>query len=236
MPGKADLNDYARHYVGVGSEVYEKAREKLGRDVEQLRLSVDVSIIRKNLRPGDVLDFPVGQARIFDALKTNHSMWAYDVSPYFIEMVQERYPDMADRCAICSLEEPVLDRTFDNIVTMRVLDRVADLDTVIGSVARLLKPDGVWIFNLANECLIKTELEASIARAGLTLQRLLPYDWLSNHPSEITAVERWFRGKLSVLRNTRILGMPIMSDAVYCRIDRMMPRKGSNMIVVRKCA
>ena len=66
---------------------------------------------------------------------------------------------------------PVADHSVDCIVCVDVLEHVADLDRVFDEVQRVLKPDGVFLFDTIN----RTPLAALvIVHLGETIFRLLP--------------------------------------------------------------
>ena len=66
---------------------------------------------------------------------------------------------------------PVADHSVDCIVCVDVLEHVADLDRVLDEVQRVLKPDGVFLFDTIN----RTPLAALvIVHLGETIFRLLP--------------------------------------------------------------
>jgi 2-polyprenyl-6-hydroxyphenyl methylase / 3-demethylubiquinone-9 3-methyltransferase len=66
---------------------------------------------------------------------------------------------------------PAADHSVDCIVCVDVLEHVADLDRVLDEVQRVLKPDGVFLFDTIN----RTPLAALvIVHLGETIFRLLP--------------------------------------------------------------
>lgn len=66
---------------------------------------------------------------------------------------------------------PFADGAFDMVVCVDVLEHVADLDRVIGEVRRVLRPDGLFLFDTINKTALASFVMVTV---GETIIRLLP--------------------------------------------------------------
>ena len=74
---------------------------------------------------------------------------------------------------------PLADRSVDCVVCVDVLEHVADLDSVLDEIARVLKPDGLFLFDTINRTMLATFV---IVHIGERILGLLP--WGTHDPAK----------------------------------------------------
>ena len=66
---------------------------------------------------------------------------------------------------------PLADRSVDCVVCVDVLEHVADVDSVLDEIARVLKPDGLFLFDTINRTMLATFV---LVHIGERILGLLP--------------------------------------------------------------
>jgi ubiquinone/menaquinone biosynthesis C-methylase UbiE len=109
--------------------------------------------------PGRVLDAGAGTGRLSRALDARGwSVTALDLSREMLAVLQVSLPGCDTVHGALGTPLPLPDEAFDAVVSMRVLKYVADLDTGLFEIARVLRPGGVAVLEFPNRW--------SVARLG----------------------------------------------------------------------
>lgn len=228
MSKTEELSDYSQHFAELDSDYIRGAREQLERPFEHFRTRHDLEILRRYLKPDDVLDFPIGTARVYPHLKEEFTIFGKDIAPPYVELAKVENPEIAERFAIGSFENPRETRQFDSIYSLRVVNNVQNFEMTVANIAALLKPGGVWLFNLPPARADADRLSELLGQHGLILKAREDYDWISSVKS---------MGRLEQALRSRILAgiaNGFIPYWLYRLIDRVMTRKGLAMIVAQK--
>ncbi len=219
---------YSQHFENITYEHIVGAATELERPFEKLRTKHDLSILKKYLIPGNVLDFPIGTGRVYPSLIGEYEDYGKDIAPPYVTYAQEQYPDIADHFSEGSFEDPGGPKDFfNNIYSLRVLNNVHDLNLAIANTSKLLKPGGIWMFNLPPKR-VTDDLIHTLKVNGLELQDCVSYDWVSS-VKEMGRIEAGIRSRFISL-----IKRGLMPYFLYKLVDRIMPRKGLSMLVVKK--
>jgi ubiquinone/menaquinone biosynthesis C-methylase UbiE len=109
--------------------------------------------------PGAVLDAGAGTGRLARALDgAGWSVTALDVSREMLATLARSLPTCETVHGTLGSPLPLTDAAFDAVVSMRVLKYVADLDTAMRELARVLRPGGRVVLEFPNKW--------SVARLG----------------------------------------------------------------------
>ncbi len=169
-----------------------------------------------DLRGKDVLDFGCGTGEITTqiALLGANCVYALDVTPGLLQATRRRaeLDGVLDRVrTICGMVQDVEPRPVDVIIAFGVLHHCFPLETVMPSLLRWLKPDGVFV-------------------AVEPVSHLAPLEWLRNRsgiPSDpLDEGERKLRQEdlhyvMSNFAESRIIHFHLLS-----RLSRLWPRYG----------
>jgi SAM-dependent methyltransferase len=100
--------------------------------------------------PARVLDYGAGRGLhipLWTEVFPRSELSLCDVSAVAIERCLEAYPDMSGRYRIIQDNRAGFeDSTFDVIVSVEVMEHVADLSAYLSDIHRLLRPGGVFVF------------------------------------------------------------------------------------------
>jgi ubiquinone/menaquinone biosynthesis C-methylase UbiE len=109
--------------------------------------------------PGTVLDAGAGTGRLARVLDgAGWSVTALDVSREMLAALMRSLPTCETVHGTLGAPLPLPDAAFDAVVSMRVLKYVADLDTALREIARVLRPGGRAVLEFPNRW--------SVARLG----------------------------------------------------------------------
>lgn len=131
-------------------------------------------------RPGRILDWGCGHGQIADRLRRRGiDVTAHDYDPTLAEPVVrplERYPEIPVHLSPDPVRLPFDDGRFDSVLSLGVLEHVAQPEDSLRELARVLVPGGrLYVYKLPNE---RSYLEWIARRAGLYYHGSLPDDRL----------------------------------------------------------
>ena len=143
-------------------------------------------------RPGRVLDWGCGLGQITSLLRargveTEPFDYKEDVSEPTRRPL-EHYPDVQALHSNDPVKLPYGDDEFDTVLSLGVLEHVADPDASLDEVARVLKPGGTfYVYKLPNRF---SYLEWIAKKLGLYYHGKLPYDRLYDKRRTLAILER----------------------------------------------
>ena len=156
--------------------------------------------------PAEVLDFGCGTGHLAKHLEEHHYvLTGCDVADQMIMVARRVFGDTDIKwkgLPVNWQQLPFANRSFDAVVASSVLEYVGDLELVFGELARVLRDEGVLIFNVPNPKNGRRKREdwakrmtrlAWIRRAVCTIpraQRYLTYLGLSNNRFSLGELER----------------------------------------------
>jgi SAM-dependent methyltransferase len=143
---------------------------------ERHRLRLDQVMLRRYLLGPDVLDFPVGTGRLLEFTFQNYNLYGYDISPVYIELAKEAYPEISEHFEAHSMELISNPRQFNSIYSLRVTRHIKDFPRAVASMAQILAPGGRWIFNIAPEHPSFAQLPMLLSEHDLLLRKQVKYD------------------------------------------------------------
>lgn len=225
------------------AESYDALHDRADPVLSPLHQRIAVALRLLGSRPGEVLDCGMGPGRLLAELdRRGWSVAGVDVSSEMVSLARARLPAHADRLVQASAESlPFASESFDGVVATGVFEYVGDLRGAIGEVARVLRPEGVFVVSMPNTRApgtfwrhrivytvvraFKTRLPVGervpLPRPGLvslrTLERMLAESGLrAEHVEYITPVP-------SPLRTLA----PSLSLRAATRLQRLGPRVGA---------
>lgn len=120
--------------------------------------------LMRGLNHGNILDLACGSGR-FTTIFNGEQYIGLDFSPSMIRLSKERNPQL-DFVIADAFRLPFPNETFDLIFACRFIHHYTDLTAFFGEVTRLLKTNGVFVFDVTH----KASLPYLIAKmVGITL-------------------------------------------------------------------
>ena len=143
-------------------------------------------------QPGRVLDWGCGLGQITSLLRARGvETEPFDYKEDVAEPTRrplEHYPDEQALHSNDPVKLPYGDDEFDTVLSLGVLEHVADPDASLDEVARVLKPGGTfYVYKLPNRF---SYLEWIAKKLGLYYHGKLPYDRLYDKRRTISILER----------------------------------------------
>ncbi len=224
----SDLSEYSVHFTKVGEAEYQAARDELERGYEKLRTGRDLAVLRRFLRGPRVLDFPIGTARLFPHLLGDYEIFGKDISPLYVQKAKSDFPQIADRFSVGSFEAPGEGGPFDSIYSMRVINNVKDFELAVKNIAGLLTKNGLWLVSMPPAKAEAAATRETLARQGLVIDRVVTYDWMASFKA-MTYAER----KLRALW-VKLAARGLAPHWLHVVLDKLMPRKGTALVVARR--
>ena len=171
-------SDYSRHFQELDEESMARNEQRLEGRFELFRLKLDLIMIRRFKKAGDLLDFPIGTGRIYPHFLADCRAHGYDICEPYIRRAREAHPEIAERFRVNSFERIDDAQQFDTILSFRVLDNIDDKALAIGNVFAITKPGGRWIFTYAPTEAggTQAQMETWLAAAGFSLVACPRYD------------------------------------------------------------
>ena len=128
--------------------------------------------------PGAVLDAGMGAGRLVAELECRGwTAWGVDGSPRMVELARARVPQAAARLAVARVEQlPFGDESFDAVVSVGVLQFLADIGAATRELARVLRPEGRAVLTLGNRSPNRLWLERVVAPTGRMVRSGLRFD------------------------------------------------------------
>ena len=101
---------------------------------------------------GTLLDAGCGPAVMTDALlDRGYEYHGVDLSDAMIAEARRRVRDRRARFEVADIQDlPYPNQSFDVVLALGVLEYVPDLDRAIDEIARVLRPDGTYVFSMLN--------------------------------------------------------------------------------------
>jgi SAM-dependent methyltransferase len=141
--------------------------------------------------PGRVLDWGCGYGQVADLLwQAGLDVTAFDYQPDIEAGVRplERYPHLSIHTSPDPRRLPFADGAFEAVLSCGVLEHVADPDTSLDEIQRILVPGGTfYVFKLPNRA---SYLEAIARRTGLYYHGACEQDRLYDRRSAIDLLRR----------------------------------------------
>ncbi len=101
--------------------------------------------------PGRILDAGAGTGRVARAaVAAGWNVTALDASPEMLARIADELPTTRTVHATLGRPLPLADASFDAVVSMRVLKYVDDLECALNEFARVVRPGGLAVFEIAN--------------------------------------------------------------------------------------
>ena len=137
---EAEAQRYDAGYDGAGRE----GRVIRARQAEALELLGD--------GPGRVVDVGMGGGRLCLALTSRGwEVSGIDPSEAMVALARSRMPDTHERLVVGRAEAlPFADGSFDAVAALGSLEYAVDLDTALGEIARVLRPEGHAVLSWPN--------------------------------------------------------------------------------------
>ncbi len=145
------LSEYSKHFENLS---YKKAIQNsisMENKLEEFRLQLDLKFLRKFINKGTILDFPIGTGRIYKKFLNTHEVWGYDICKEYIKLAKQKNPEISNRFKVSYLEDIKHKKKFDNIITLRAIGNVQDLDKVFFNIHNILNKGGRYFFNIPRE-------------------------------------------------------------------------------------
>lgn len=139
-------------YWDRGAASYDAAHDREARETSPLWIRMAVVLRLLGERPGSVVDCGMGPGRLLVELAgRGWQVSGIDLSGEMVARARNRLPEHADRLLQASVEVLPFDATsFDAAVATGVLEYVQDVPRALHEVARVLRPDGVFVVAMPN--------------------------------------------------------------------------------------
>lgn len=98
------------------------------------------------VKRGKVLDFGCGTGHLIKRFQKGYEAWAYDTSSYALEEVQR----VAPQVHICSSLDCVQKRQYNLVLSLHVIEHVADPLQQLMELRKLLEPQGILLYAVPN--------------------------------------------------------------------------------------
>ncbi len=191
-----DIQGQNQRYYDKESTVYDDNRygSVAGQRVESFHKRVLDHLLASEFSEGaSVLEMGCGTGRLLQYLVPQKVLlYGVDMSPGMLAMARER---LASAERVVALEEAVADKmpfddaTFDAIYSILVVNLIPNYRKTFEEVARLLKPGGVFVFNVPNLASIYFPGGLYVNARGKTVGSnetghryshwFMPYEWRS---------------------------------------------------------
>lgn len=166
--------------------------------------------LMQGLNHGRILDLACGSGR-FTTIFNGEKYIGLDFSPSMIRLSKERNPE-SDFVIADAFKLPFSHETFDLIFACRFIHHYEDLTVFLGEVSRLLKPNGVFVFDVTH----KASLPYLIARIiGITLYAKAPIQFIK-HLKPCRSIKYFFLP--SVFYSLIPLSVSKVIDRIFSRI------------------
>jgi ubiquinone/menaquinone biosynthesis C-methylase UbiE len=142
------LSEYSILFKNLNENDAIKNSISMENKLEEFRLSLDLKYIKRFLHKKTLLDFPIGTGRIYQNFLDTHDVWGYDICKEYIKLAKKKNPLISSRFKVSSLENIEHKKKFDNIITLRTLNNVNDLDKVFFNIHNILNKNGRFFFNI----------------------------------------------------------------------------------------
>lgn len=204
--------------------------KSLAKPIEAFRLMLDLRMLRRYLKGPKVLDFPLGSGRLYPLLIDEYELYGFDISEFYVERAQIRYPHLAERFRVNSFESmevPVMQ--FNSVYTMRVINQINDRRFAVRNVARLLEPGGRWLVNLARSTFRDPVFSKSLEENGFKVIALHPYDTYSSYGDMPPSINRIYGSTV-----LRLVSMGLMPKWGFRVADWLFARHGQYFMVAER--
>lgn len=118
--------------------------------------AIEVDILRKYLpTAGSILDLGCGDGKLSvilfeNALSTSMTLVGIDNDEFETRQAEKYCLYLRiHTCLASNIPEPSM--TFDHVISNSVLEHIENIDSTIAEVARLLKPDGTFVFTVPSD-------------------------------------------------------------------------------------
>jgi SAM-dependent methyltransferase len=225
----SSLSDYSLTFKYQTSEGLKANLRSLNRPVEDYRLALDLTLLRRHLKGPRILDFPIGTGRLYPHLIRDYEFHGFDISPQYVQRAQTAYPDLAERFQVNSFETVTTPMKFDSVYSMRVMNNLKDRTVATRNVAQLLKPGGRWLFNMPQSRFHDSDFRCALENNGFKVIVLRKYDAYAVYGSMPRLVD-YLYGSLFL----RAVRKKLMPQWGYRLIDRVLSGYGSYFVVVER--
>lgn len=220
------LSDYSKTFQNIDNKKYTKHEKILSDDYEKLRTLNEIKIIKKYIKYKYILEHAVGTGRIYECLEKKKNIWAADISKINIQNLKKKYPSHSSNFFVSPLENIKIKKKFDTILSFRVMNRILIMDDVFFQIRKLLKVNGLWLFNFDPKRI--KEVDSLSQKYGFSIEECFMYDfWAFN--VEFNIVERIIFKILEKINLLNKYTFPIF-EMLYCYILK----RGRNMFLVLK--
>ena len=230
--GEPVYSDYSRHFQTLDAETVARNEARLEGRFELYRLELDLIMIRRYMKSGDLLDFPIGTGRIYPRFLSEQRVHGYDICEPYIQRAREAHPEIAERFQVNSFESIADAKSFNTILSFRVLDNIQDKQLAMRNVFAITKPGGRWIFTYAPtaEGGTRGDMESWLSAAGFDLVACPRYDVQAVSRGLIAPLRRaWDYWRAAIQRGW----VPFWA---YRLSDALMPGAGTHLFVAERPA
>ena len=152
-----NTQDQNTRYYDLESVVYDQNRygSVSGRRVEEFHKKVLDILLTTELNTGaSVLEMGCGTGRLLHHLASNQfDLYGIDMSPGMLAVAKERLGGAERKISLQesnATETPFEAATFDAIYSILVVNLIPEYEKMFKEAARLIKPGGVFVFNIPN--------------------------------------------------------------------------------------
>jgi len=152
-----NIQEQNRKYYDHESAVYDDNRygSIAGQRVDAFHKRVlDELLVRELERDSSVLEMGCGTGRLLaHLLKYDLRLSGADMSPGMLDVARRRLGGHADRIALhesLANELPFPDASLDAVYSILVINLIPDYSKAVREVGRVIKPGGIFVFNVPN--------------------------------------------------------------------------------------
>ncbi|MDP6786450.1 MAG: class I SAM-dependent methyltransferase [Rhodospirillales bacterium] len=156
----SQADDHRALYDGLYREGYRKGLGPLDR----ARLDALRHFIVRVVQPRSqsrVLDYGCGpgiNVGLWNDIFAGSELYSCDISAVAIDELEHRFPGSGDRTAVIAGDRaPWPDAFFDTVVSVEVMEHVADLKAYLADIRRLLVPGGVFVWTTPSANVLSIE-------------------------------------------------------------------------------
>lgn len=145
------LSEYSIHFKNLSEREAIHNSNSMENKLEEFRLHLDLKFLKKFIKKGTILDFPIGTGRIYKNFLNTHEVWGYDICKEYIKLAKQKNPEISPRFKISFLENIKHKKKFDNVITLRVLGASKnnqDLNKIFLNIHNILNKGGRFLFNI----------------------------------------------------------------------------------------